>query len=99
VTIQEDSFIIKSANEQVRASPTVLSMTLQKKILPSKFSYLLFFNPTHKTKTGTANRRETTNDKPPGPIRNREQQSDHNYYTLLWQVLDFAVPFTSLSKL
>jgi hypothetical protein len=23
------------------------------------------------------------NDKPPGPIRNREQQSDHNYYTSL----------------
>jgi hypothetical protein len=31
-------------------------------------------------------------------IRNREQQSNHIYYTLLWQVLGFAVPFTSLSK-
>jgi hypothetical protein len=30
---------------------------------------------------------------------NREQQLDHIYYTLLWQVLGFAVPFTSLSKL
>jgi hypothetical protein len=28
--------------------------------LTSKFSYLLFCNPTHKTKTGTANRWETT---------------------------------------
>jgi hypothetical protein len=28
-----------------------------------------------------------------------EQQSNHIYYTLLWQVLGFAVPFTSLSKL
>jgi hypothetical protein len=27
-----------------------------------------------------------------------EQQSNHIYYTLLWQVLGFAAPFTSLSK-
>jgi hypothetical protein len=27
-----------------------------------------------------------------------ERQSNHIYYTLLWQVLGFAVPFTSLSK-
>jgi len=27
------------------------------------------------------------------------KESDHIYYTLLWQVLGFAVPFTSLSKL
>jgi hypothetical protein len=33
------------------------------------------------------------------PIRNREQQSDHIYYTLLQQMFGFAVPFTSLSKL
>ncbi len=32
-------------------------------------------------------------------MRNREQQSYHIYYTLFWQVLGFAVPFTSLSKL
>jgi hypothetical protein len=25
-----------------------------------------------------------------------EQQSDHIYLTLLWQVTNFAVPFTSL---
>jgi hypothetical protein len=36
--------------------------------LTSKFSYLLFSNPTHKTKTGTPNRRETTNSTPPRPI-------------------------------
>jgi hypothetical protein len=39
------------------------------KIFPrSKFSYLLFSNPTHRTKTGAANRWETTNSKAPGPI-------------------------------
>jgi hypothetical protein len=34
----------------------------------SKFSYLLFCNPTHKTETGTINIRGTSNSKPPGPI-------------------------------
>ncbi len=34
----------------------------------SKFSYVLFCNPTHKTETGTANRCRTTNSKPPRPI-------------------------------
>ncbi len=34
----------------------------------SKFCYLLFCNPTHKTGTGTANRWGTTNSEPPGPI-------------------------------
>jgi hypothetical protein len=32
-------------------------------------------------------------------IRNREQQSDHIYYSLLWQVVSFAMPFPSLNKL
>ncbi len=27
-----------------------------------------------------------------------EQQSDHIYYTLLWQLLGFAVPFSKLCK-
>ncbi len=34
----------------------------------SKFSYLLFCNPTQKTEPGTANRWGTTNSKPHGPI-------------------------------
>lgn len=40
---------------------------------------LLFCNPTHKTKTGPANKWVTTISKPAGakPIRNQEQQSDH----------------------
>jgi hypothetical protein len=37
--------------------------------LTSKFSYLPFSNPTHKTKTWTANRWETTNSNPHGPIK------------------------------
>jgi hypothetical protein len=36
--------------------------------LVSKFSYLLFSNPIYETKTGTTNRWETTNSKPPQPI-------------------------------
>jgi hypothetical protein len=32
-------------------------------------------------------------------MSNREQQSDHIYYTLLWQVLGFALLYTRLSKL
>jgi len=75
----------------IRAALVVLSMwTLQKKILTSKFSYLLFSNPTHKTKTGTANRWESTNSNLPRPIIMNGQsetgsssQSDHIYYTLL----------------
>jgi hypothetical protein len=34
----------------------------------SKFSYLILFNPTHQAQIGTANRWETTNCKPSGPI-------------------------------
>jgi len=41
---------------------------LSKIILTSKFSYLIFPNFTHKTKTGTANMWETTNNKLPGSI-------------------------------
>ncbi len=58
--------------------------------LTSKFGYLPFCNPTHKTETGF--RWETTSKKPPGPIRNREQQSDYIFHTLLQQVYSFAAP-------
>jgi hypothetical protein len=37
-------------------------------ILISNFSYSLFSNPTHKTKIGTANRWDTTNNKPAGRL-------------------------------
>ncbi len=53
-----------------RTSPVVLSMWPCKILLTSKFSYLLFSNPTCKTPTGTANGwEETTNSNPPGPIK------------------------------
>jgi hypothetical protein len=51
------------------ASPAVCSVWDAAKIFfTSKFSYLLFCNPTHQTETGTANRWGTTSSKPPGPI-------------------------------
>jgi hypothetical protein len=68
--------------------------------LTSKFSYLPFSKPTHKSKSGVANRVDITctNDCDCA-MTNREQLSDHIYYTLLLQMSGFAVPFTSLSKL
>jgi hypothetical protein len=50
--------------------------------LTSKFRCLFFSNTTHKTKTAIANRWETTNSKPAGPM-NMIGQQDHIYYTLL----------------
>jgi len=43
-------------------------VTLRKIFFTSKFSFVLFGNPTNKTETGVANRWGTTNNKPPGPI-------------------------------
>jgi hypothetical protein len=73
--------------------------------LTSKISYLLFSNPTHETKLGLqiGGRllyQTTWTNHYDWPIRNRDQQPQHIYYTLLWQLLlGFAGPFTSLSKL
>ncbi len=49
--------------------------TAAKVFLTSKFSYLLFCNPTHNTQTEIANRWQTT---------------DHIYYTVLSQVHSFT---------
>jgi hypothetical protein len=51
-----------------RASPAVLDqyVTLQEYFSDPSFSYLLFSNPTHKTKPGTANRWETTSSNSAG---------------------------------
>ncbi len=46
-----------------------------KRFLESKFGYLPFSNPTQKTKTGTANRWETTNSNPPGLIKLSSQST------------------------
>ncbi len=57
--------------------------------LTSKYRYLLFSNPTHKTKSGTANRWETTNSNAPGPIKLSGKSQ---------QMLGFAVPFKMLGQ-
>jgi hypothetical protein len=41
---------------------------LCKKLSHPSFSYVLFYNSTHKTETGTTNRWGTTNSKSPGQI-------------------------------
>jgi hypothetical protein len=67
--------------KSIRASPVDAQICDHPKIfLTSKISNLLFSNPTHKTKIGTLHRLRDYNSK---PIRNKEQQSDHIYYTLL----------------
>ncbi len=43
-------------------------VTLCKKLSHPSFSYVLFYNLTHTTESGTTNRWETTNNKPPGQI-------------------------------
>jgi len=50
-----------SDDEKVFGDPANIFFT-------SKFSYLLFYNPTHKTQIGTANTWGTTNNKPSRPI-------------------------------
>jgi hypothetical protein len=52
----------------IRASPALLWKWPDEFVSPSKFSFGLFRNPAHKTKTGTANRCTTTDRKPRGPI-------------------------------
>ncbi len=54
--------------------------------LISKFGYLLFSNASHETKTVNANRWETANSHPPGPIELFSNQE---------QVLGFVMPFTT----
>jgi hypothetical protein len=58
--------------------------------LISKFSYLLFSNPTHETKTLNANRWETANSNPPGPIQVFSNQQ---------KVVGFCYAFSHLHKL
>jgi hypothetical protein len=44
-------------------------MTLQNYFSHPSFSYLLHSDRTHTTETETANRWETTNSNPPGPMK------------------------------
>jgi hypothetical protein len=64
----------------------------------SKFSYLIFCNPTHKTETGIANRWGTTDSEPPGPIKNTERQSHHIYYTLLCRCTPLLRPLSATAN-
>ncbi len=50
------------------AFPALLWRWLDGFFSPSKFSFVFFHNPTHKTKTGTTNWCVTTDRKPRGPI-------------------------------
>ncbi len=52
----------------IRAFLEVFITWPYKYFFTSKFSYVLFYNPTHKTQTGTTNTWGTTNSKPLGPI-------------------------------
>ncbi len=76
-------------------------MTLQKCFSHPSLVIHFFFNLTHKSKTGTANRWETTNSKPLEPIimigqSERGSTSQILFITLVWQVLSFAcVDFSS----
>ncbi len=66
----------------------------QQRYFTSKFSYLSFSNLTHETETETANRWETTNSNPHGPIimigeSETGRKSQIRFMTLFfWNVLD-----------
>jgi hypothetical protein len=72
-------------------------VTLQKYFSHPSFSYILFCNPTHKTRTGTANTWGTTNSKPLGSII----MMDPSYllHSFLQVHIIAAAPFTSHHKL
>jgi hypothetical protein len=56
--------------------------------LRSKFSYVFFYNPTHKTKIGTTNKWETSNRKPLGPIimirQSKTRNSSQTMYIIIF---------------
>jgi hypothetical protein len=83
--------------KSIRASPVDAQYVSIQKYF-SHPSLVIYFFPTSpiKRKLGLSIGSETTNSE---PIRNREQQSDHIYYTLLWLVLGFTVPFINVNKL
>ncbi len=70
----------QSISSVLRGDPAKIFLT-------SKFSYLLVSIPTHKTKTRTANRWETTNSKAPGPIimmANQNREPSQNIFITLF---------------
>jgi hypothetical protein len=74
----------------LRASPAVAVCGPAKIFLTSKFSYLLFSNPTHKLDLGL---------QIGGRLLIATHQDQSNYPANQQQLLGVAVPFTSLIKL
>jgi len=66
--VLQKCFVISSSDNPKRCSVCDPAKTF----LTSKFSYLLFCNPTHKTKTGIPNRWKTTNSKWPEWINSHQ---------------------------
>jgi len=90
----------------LRASPAVLSMWPCKLFFTSKFSYLLFCNPDHKTETGIANGRGNTTIIANHLVQflslaNQKHWTSVNSYLLhsFLQVQWVAAPFTRHRKL
>jgi hypothetical protein len=100
--------IFKSLKQEVQTSPAMMCVCvcvcvcvrdLQKYFSHSSLVSVIFFsNPTHKTETRTPSRWETmyritwTNHYD-WPIRNKEHQSYHIYYTLLWSGVRLCYAF------
>jgi hypothetical protein len=72
-------------------------------LLTSNSSYLVFRNPSDKTKIGIANRWGITNSKPPGPIIMMNQSETLNNSQVIFIALfsagaQFVAPFTNASN-
>jgi hypothetical protein len=65
--------VLYLVNKSISSSAQYL--TLQKHFSHPDLVIYLFPNPTHKTKTGTASRWETTNSNLPGPIKLSSQST------------------------
>jgi hypothetical protein len=95
----------------VNLSPSILNLAHLQRcwvfdpvniLFTSKFSYLVFRNPSDKTETGIAKRWETTNSKPPGPIITMSQSETLKDSQIILhsflQVHSVVAPFTNPSN-
>ncbi len=72
-------------------SSTAQHAVLQKYFSLSSFSYLFICNPTHKTKTGTANRLETTKSNASGAIKlSSQSESGSSQINTIWLYLLYS---------
>ncbi len=75
------------------ASPALLSMRSCKKYFSlSSFGYLFVCNPTHKTKTGTANRLETTKSNASGAIKQSSQSESGSSQSIRFDCIYYTLP-------